>query len=136
MAVPYNAVIALSTSYMASIARITRSSMLEVLNTNYIRTAKSKGLPIKIIFFRHVLKPSLLPVISYLGPAFVGLITGSVIIDMYFSTGGMGYFFVNSAFNRDYSVMMGITIVVGGLTILFSLIADLLYAWVDPKIRY
>ncbi|MBT4975336.1 MAG: ABC transporter permease subunit, partial [Gammaproteobacteria bacterium] len=89
-----------------------------------------------IIFFRHVLKPSLLPVISYLGPAFVGLITGSVIIDMYFSTGGMGYFFVNSAFNRDYSVMMGITIVVGGLTILFSLIADLLYAWVDPKIRY
>ena len=129
-------VIALSTSYMASIARITRSSMLEVLNTNYIRTAKSKGLPTKIIFFRHVLKPSLLPVISYLGPAFVGLITGSVIIDIYFSTGGMGYFFVNSAFNRDYSVMMGITIVVGGLTILFSLIADLLYAWVDPKIRY
>ena len=129
-------VIALSTSYMASIARITRSSMLEVLNTNYIRTAKSKGLPTKVIFFRHVLKPSLLPVISYLGPAFVGLITGSVIIDIYFSTGGMGYFFVNAAFNRDYSVMMGITIVVGGLTILFSLIADLLYAWIDPKIRY
>ena len=129
-------VIALSTSYMASIARITRSSMLEVLNTNYIRTAKSKGLPTKVIFFRHVLKPSLLPVISYLGPAFVGLITGSVIIDIYFSTGGMGYFFVNAAFNGDYTVMMGITIVVGGLTILFSLIADLLYAWIDPKIRY
>jgi oligopeptide transport system permease protein len=129
-------VIALSTSYMASIARITRSSMLEVLNTNYIRTARSKGLPTKIIFFRHVLKPSLLPVISYLGPAFVGLITGSVLIDIYFSTGGMGYFFVNAAFNRDYSVMMGITIVVGSLTILFSLIADLLYAWIDPKIRY
>ena len=129
-------VIALSTSYMASIARITRSSMLEVLNTNYIRTAKSKGLPTKVIFFRHVLKPSLLPVISYLGPAFVGLITGSVLIDIYFSTGGMGYFFVNAAFNRDYSVMMGITIVVGALTILFSLIADLLYAWIDPKIRY
>ena len=129
-------VIALSTSYMASIARITRSSMLEVLNTNYIRTARSKGLPTKVIFFRHVLKPSLLPVISYLGPAFVGLITGSVLIDIYFSTGGMGYFFVNAAFNRDYSVMMGITIVVGSLTILFSLIADLLYAWIDPKIRY
>ena len=118
-------VIALSTSYMASIARITRSSMLEVLNTNYIRTARSKGLPTKTIFFRHVLKPSLLPVISYLGPAFVGLITGSVLIDIYFSTGGMGYFFVNAAFNRDYSVMMGITILVGSLTIIFSLIVDL-----------
>ena len=129
-------VIALSTSYMASIARITRSSMLEVLNTTYIRTARSKGLPAITIFFRHVLKPSLLPVISYLGPAFVGLITGSVLIDIYFSTGGMGYFFVNAAFNRDYSVMMGITIVVGSLTILFSLIVDLLYAWIDPKIRY
>jgi oligopeptide transport system permease protein len=85
---------------------------------------------------RHALKPSLLPVISYLGPAFVGLITGSVVIDIYFSTGGMGYFFVNSAMNRDYSVMMGITILVGFLTIMFSLVIDLLYAWVDPKIRY
>ena len=129
-------VIALSTSYMASIARITRSSMLEVLNTNYIRTAKAKGLPPMTILLRHALKPSLLPVISYLGPAFVGLITGSVVIDIYFSTGGMGYFFVNSATNRDYSVMMGITILVGFLTILFSLVVDLLYAWIDPKIRY
>lgn len=129
-------VIALSTSYMASIARITRSSMLEVLNTNYIRTAKAKGLPARTILFRHALKPSLLPVISYLGPAFVGLITGSVVIDIYFSTGGMGYFFVNSATNRDYSVMMGITILVGLLTIVFSLVVDLLYAWIDPKIRY
>ena len=129
-------VIALSTSYMASIARITRSSMLEVLNANYIRTAKAKGLPARTILFRHALKPSLLPVISYLGPAFVGLITGSVVIDIYFSTGGMGYFFVNSATNRDYSVMMGITILVGLLTIVFSLVVDLLYAWIDPKIRY
>jgi oligopeptide transport system permease protein len=110
--------------------------MLEVLNTNYIRTAKAKGLPAKTILLRHALKPSLLPVISYLGPAFVGLITGSVVIDIYFSTGGMGYFFVNSAMNRDYSVMMGITILVGFLTIMFSLVVDLLYAWVDPKIRY
>lgn len=129
-------VIALSTSYMASIARITRSSMLEVLNTNYIRTAKAKGLPARTVLLRHALKPSLLPVISYLGPAFVGLITGSVVIDIYFSTGGMGYFFVNSAMNRDYSVMMGITILVGLLTILFNLVVDLLYAWIDPKIRY
>ena len=129
-------VIALSTSYMASIARITRSSMLEVLNSNFIRTARAKGLPSRTIIMRHALKPAMLPVISYLGPAFVGMITGSVVIDIYFSTGGMGYFFVNSATNRDYAVMMGITILVGMLTILFNLIVDLIYAWIDPKIRY
>ena len=129
-------VIALSTSYMASIARITRSSMLEVLHSNYIRTAKAKGLPARSIILRHALKPAMLPVISYLGPAFVGMITGSVVIDMYFSTGGMGQAFVNSALSRDYSVMMGVTILVGTLTILFNLLADLLYAWIDPKIRY
>ncbi len=129
-------VIALSTSYMASIARITRSSMLEVLNTNFIRTAKAKGLPTRRIIWRHAMKPAMLPVLSYLGPAFVGMITGSVIIDIFFSTGGIGQFFVNSAFNRDYSVIMGITILVGALTILFNLIVDLLYAWIDPKIRY
>jgi len=129
-------VIALSTSYIASIARLTRSSMLEVLNSNFIRTAKAKGLPqYKIIFF-HALKPSLLPVISYLGPAFVGMITGSVVIDMYFSTGGIGLHFVRGALNRDYSTIMGITILVGSLTITFNLIVDILYAWIDPKIRY
>ena len=128
-------VIALSTSYIASIARLTRSSMLETLNSNFIRTAKAKGLPqYKIIFF-HALKPSLLPVISYLGPAFVGMITGSVVIDMYFSTGGIGLHFVRGALNRDYSTIMGITILVGVLTITFNLIVDILYAWIDPKIR-
>lgn len=129
-------VIALSTSYMASIARITRSSMLEVLNSNFIRTAQAKGLSMKRVVWRHALKPAMQPVLSYLGPAFVGMITGSVIIDVYFSTGGIGQFFVNSAFNRDYSVIMGITILLGSLTILFNLIVDLLYAWIDPKIRY
>ena len=74
--------------------------------------------------------------ISYLGPAFVGMITGSVIIDTYFSTGGIGKFFVESALNRDYGVMMGITVLLGALTILFNLVVDLLYAWIDPKIRY
>ena len=129
-------VIALSTSYIASIARLTRSSMLEVLNSNFIRNAKAKVLPqYKIIFF-HALKPSLLPVISYLGPAFVGMITGSVIIDMYFSTGGIGLHFVRGALNRDYSTIMGITILVGCLTITFNLLVDILYAWIDPKIRY
>ncbi|WP_180902678.1 oligopeptide ABC transporter permease OppB [Martelella soudanensis] len=129
-------VIALSTSYMASLARITRSSMLEVLNSNHIRTAKAKGLPMRRVVMRHALKPSLLPVISYLGPAFVGMITGSVVIDMYFSTGGIGKFFVESALNRDYAVMMGITILLGTLTIAFNLFVDILYAWIDPKIRY
>jgi len=129
-------VIALSTSYMASIARITRSSMLEVLNTNFIRTAKAKGLPMRRVIWKHALKPAFLPVLSYLGPAFVGMITGSVLIDIFFSTGGIGQFFVNSAFNRDYSVIMGITILVGTLTILFNLLVDVLYAWIDPKIRY
>ncbi len=129
-------VIALSTSYMASIARITRSSMLEVLNSNYIRTARAKGLPERVVILRHALKPALIPLISYLSLAFVGMITGSLIIDAIFSTGGIGKSFVNSAFNRDYSVMMGLTILVGGLTILFALVADLLYALVDPKIRY
>ena len=129
-------VIALSTSFMASIARLTRSSMLEVLNAAFIRTARAKGLPRRRVVFRHALKPAMLPVISYLGPAFVGMITGSVVIDVFFATGGIGQFFVNSALNRDYPVIMGITILTGALTILFNLAVDLLYAWIDPRIRY
>ncbi|PZX13297.1 oligopeptide transport system permease protein [Celeribacter halophilus] len=129
-------VIALSTSYMASIARIMRSSMLEVLNSNHIRTARAKGLPGHRVIWRHALKPALLPVISYLGPAFVAMITGSVIVDIYFSTGGIGKAFVDSALNRDYAVMMGVTILVGALTILFNLLVDIIYGWIDPKIRY
>jgi oligopeptide transport system permease protein len=129
-------VIALSTSYMASIARIMRSSMLEVMTAGFIRTARAKGLPMGRIIRAHALKPAFLPVLSYLGPAFVAMITGSFVIDVYFSTGGIGQFFVNSALNRDYSVIMGITILVGVLTILFNLVVDVLYAWIDPKIRY
>jgi len=129
-------VIALSTSFFASIARITRASMLEVLNSNFIRTARAKGLPERTIIWKHALKPTLMPVVSYLGPAFVGMITGSVIIDIYFSTGGIGRSYVNSALNRDYSVMLGLTILYGALTILFNLVVDVIYAWLDPKIRY
>ncbi len=129
-------VIALATSYMASIARITRSSMLEVLTSNHIRTARAKGLPESKVVIRHALKPALLPVLSYLGPAFVGMITGSVVVDMYFSTGGIGKAFVDSALNRDYAVMMGVTLLVGILYIVFNLLVDVLYAWIDPKIRY
>jgi len=129
-------VIALSTSFMASIARITRASMLEVLTSNHIRTARAKGLPERKVILRHAMKPAMLPVLSYLGPAFVTMITGSVVVDFFFSTGGIGRSFVDSALNRDYSVMLGVTILVGALTILFNLVVDILYAWIDPKIRY
>lgn len=129
-------VIAMATSFLASIARITRSSMLEVLGSDHIRTARAKGLPEARVIWRHALRPAMLPVISYLGPAFVTMVTGSVIIDIYFSTGGIGRSFVDAALSRDYAVMMGVTILMGTLTILFSLIVDVLYAWIDPKIRY
>ena len=129
-------VLALSTSYMASIARITRSSMLEVLKSNFIRTARAKGLPERTIVWRHALKPTMMPVVSYLGPTFVAMISGSVIVDLYFSTGGIGQAYINAALNRDYSMMLGVTILLGALTILFNLVADIIYAWLDPRIRY
>lgn len=129
-------VIALSTSYVASIARITRSSMLEVLNANFIRTAMAKGLPMRTVIWRHAMKPTMMPVVSYLSPVFVYVITGSVFVDIYFSTGGLGQSYVNSALSRDYAVLLGVTVLYGTLTILVNLITDLLYAWLDPKIRY
>jgi oligopeptide transport system permease protein len=129
-------VIALSTSYMGSIARITRSSMLEVLNSNYVRTARAKGLPSHVVLWRHAVKPTLLPVISYLGPVFVYVLTGSVFVDIYFSTGGLGQSYVGSALSRDYSVLLGVTILYGTLTVFVNLLTDLAYAWFDPKIRY
>ncbi|MEO0990078.1 MAG: ABC transporter permease subunit, partial [Pseudomonadota bacterium] len=121
-------VIALSTSYMGSIARITRSSMLEVLNSNFIRTARAKGLPERTVILRHALKPTLLPVISYLGPVFVYVLTGSVFVDLYFSTGGLGQSYVNSALTRDYAVLLGVTILYGALTIVVNLLTDVAYA--------
>ncbi len=129
-------VIALSTSFIGSIARITRSSMLEVLNSNFIRTARAKGLPERKIIWRHAMKPTLLPVISYLGPVFVAVLTGSVFVDIYFSTGGLGKSYVSSALTRDYAVLLGVTILYGALTVVVNLITDLAYAWFDPKIRY
>ena len=129
-------VIALSTSYMGNIARLTRSSMLEVLNSNFIRTARAKGLPARTVIWRHALKPTLLPVISYLGPVFVYVLTGSVFVDLYFSTGGLGQSYVSSALTRDYAVLLGVTILYGGLTVVVNLATDLAYAWFDPKIRY
>jgi oligopeptide transport system permease protein len=129
-------VIAMSTSYIAQIARITRGSMIETMHSNFIRTARAKGLPKHRIILQHALRPTMLPVLSYLGPAFVGIVTGSVIVDVYFGTGGIGQHFINGALNRDYSMVMGVTILIGTLTILFNAIVDVLYAVIDPKIRY
>ena len=128
--------VALALPQAGVLTRVTRSSVLEVLHEDFVRTARAKGLPERRVILRHALKPALVPVISYLGPAFVTMLTGSVVVDMYFSTGGIGRSFVDSALNRDYAVMMGITILVGALTIFFNLVVDVLYAWIDPKIRY
>ncbi len=128
--------LALSLSYIASIARITRSSMIEVLHSNFIRTARAKGLPLHVIVLKHALKPALLPVISYLAPAFVGILTGSLVIESIFGLPGIGTLFVDGALNRDYSTVLSITILVGTLTILFNAVVDILYAVLDPKIRY
>ena len=115
--------VALSLAYIASIARITR-------------TARAKGLPMRRIIFRHALKPALLPVLSYMGPAFVGIITGSMVIETIYGLPGIGQLFVNGALNRDYSLVLSLTILVGTLTIVFNAIVDVLYAVIDPKIRY
>lgn len=128
--------VALSLAYIASIARIMRGSMIEVLHSNFIRTARAKGLPLRKIIFRHALKPAMLPVISYMGPAFVGIITGSMVVESIYGLPGIGQLFVNGALNRDYSLVLSLTILVGALTILFNAIVDVLYAVIDPKIRY
>ena len=129
-------VASLTIAYVAGIARIMRGSMIEVLHSNFIRTAKAKGLSTSRIILKHALRPALLPVITYLGPAFVGIITGSMVIESVFGLPGMGLLFVNGALNRDYSLVLSLTILVGTLTILFNAIVDILYAIIDPKIRY
>ncbi|GEM76363.1 oligopeptide ABC transporter permease OppB [Vibrio sagamiensis] len=129
-------VIGMSLLYVATFARITRGSMIETLNSNFIRTARAKGLSYRYIILKHALKPALLPVVSYMGPAFVGIITGSVVIETIFGLPGIGKLFVNAAFNRDYSLVMGVTILIGFLFILFNAVVDILLAMIDPKIRY
>ena len=127
---------ALALVYLAGIARIMRSSMIEVMHSQFIRTARAKGLPLRVIVLKHALRPALLPVISYLGPAFVGIITGSIVIETIFGLPGIGQLFVNGALNRDYGMVLSLTILVGILTIAFNAIVDVLYAVIDPKIRY
>ena len=129
-------VVTLALPVIAYIARLTRGSMIEVLHSNYIRTARAKGLPESLVILRHALKPALLPVISFMGPATAGLITGSVVIERIYSIPGLGSYFVQGALNRDYTLVMGVVIFYGVIIILLNFIVDILYAWMNPRIRY
>ena len=129
-------VVALSIQQIAYIARMMRASMIEVLSSHFVRTARAKGLSESAVIFRHALRPAMLPVISYLGPAIAGMITGSVVIEQIFGIPGIGRYFVQAALNRDYTLVMGTVVFYGGLIVLFNLIVDLLYSALDPQIRY
>lgn len=128
-------VLALSLRYIAYIARLMRGSMIEILQSDYIRTAKAKGLSMTQTVLKHALKPALMPIVSYLGPAAAGIITGSVVIEKIFGVPGLGRYFVQGALNRDYTLVMGVIIFIGVLIVIFNLIVDILYAYLDPKIR-
>ena len=129
-------VIALALPQIAYIARLTRGSMIEVLRADFIRTARAQGLPQRAVIVRHALKPALLPVISYLGPATAAIITGSVVIEQIFGLPGLGRFFVQGALNRDYTLVMGVVVFYGVLIIVLNLIVDLVYVRLDPRVRY
>ena len=129
-------VVALALPQIAYIARLTRGSLIEILRSNFIRTAKAQGLPMGKILLVHALKPALLPVVSYLGPATAAIITGSVVIEQIFGIPGLGRFFVQGALNRDYTLVMGIVVFYGVLIVVFNFLVDLAYAWLDPKVRY
>jgi oligopeptide transport system permease protein len=129
-------VIALALPQVAYIARLTRGSMIENLNANFVRTARAKGLRERIVVVRHALKGALLPVVSYLGPATAQIMTGSVVIETIFGIPGMGRYFVQGALNRDYTLVMGTVIVYGVLIIVLNLVVDLLYGLLDPKVKH
>lgn len=122
--------------YFAYIARLSRASILEVLRSDYIRTARAKGLKESVVIGKHVLKGAMLPVISYLGPAFAGIVTGSVVVERIFLVPGLGGFFVNSALNRDYTLIMGTVIVYSVILVVMNFIVDVLYGAIDPRISY
>jgi oligopeptide transport system permease protein len=120
----------------ATIARLSRASMLEMLRSDFIRTAQAKGLKESVIVTKHVLKGSLLPVVSYLGPAFASIVTGSVVVEQIFRVPGLGRFFVQSALNRDYTLIMGTVIVYSVILVLMNFIVDIIYSFLDPRITY
>ncbi len=129
-------IVALSLPQIAYVARLTRGSMIEVLGSDFIRTARAKGLPERLMVLRHAAKPALLPVVSYLGPASAAIITGSVVIEQIFGIPGIGRYFVQGALNRDYTLVMGVVVFYGALIIVLNLIVDLVYGLLDPKVRY
>ncbi|MCB0308586.1 MAG: ABC transporter permease subunit [Bdellovibrionales bacterium] len=128
--------ITLGTVYAAYIARLTRAGMLEIIRTDFVRTAKAKGLKESYIIWKHVMKGGLIPTITYLGPAIASMMTGSVVVEKIFNTPGIGPYFVDAAFNRDYFLIMGIVIVYSTFLLGMNFLVDLLYGYLDPRIRY
>lgn len=126
----------LALPFVAYVARLTRGSLLEVLQAPYIRTARAKGLGTSAILWRHALKPTLLPVVSFLGPAAAGLLTGSLVVEQVYGLPGIGRYFVQGAINRDYTLVMGMVIFYATLVLVLNLVVDLLYGWLDPRIRH
>ena len=127
-------VIALGLPQVAYVARLLRGSLIEVLSSDYIRTARAKGLPGRTIVLRHALRPALLPVLSYLGPAAAALITGSVVMEQIFGIPGIGRHFVQGALNRDYTLVLGLVLFYGALIIAFNFVVDVLYGVLDPRV--
>jgi oligopeptide transport system permease protein len=128
-------VVALALPPLAYVARLTRGSMLEVLHSHYIRTAFAKGLPLRSVIFRHALRPALAPVASYLVPAVASIMTGSLVVESIAGLPGIGRYLVQGAINRDYTLVLGMVIIYSTLLILMGLLVDLLYAWLDPRVR-
>ena len=129
-------VITLALPLIAYIARLTRGSLLEVLQSPHIRTARAKGLSESRILWRHAFKPTILPVVSFLGPAAAALLTGSLVVEQIFGLPGVGRYFVQGAVNRDYTLVMGMVVFYAVLIVLLNLLVDLAYGWLDPRIRH
>jgi len=129
-------VMTLALPYFAYIARLSRASILEVLRSDYVRTARAKGLSESVIMVKHVLKGALLPVVSYLGPAFAHIVTGSIVVETIFRVPGLGRHFVQSALNRDYTLIMGTVIVFSVILLVMNFVVDILYGFMDPRISY
>ena len=129
-------VLSLALPQIAIITRLMRGSMLEALKSDHIRTARAYGLPMRQVIGKHAMRSALLPVLSYLGPAAAALMTGSIVIEQIFNLPGIGRYFVTSALNRDYTMVMGTVIIVATLVLVFNLIVDILYSVLDPRVRY
>ena len=121
---------------VSTIGRVMRGSLIEVMHSNFIRTARAKGLPTRVVVMRHALKPALLPVVSVLGPLAISSITSALVTETVFSLPGLGKLIVNGAGNRDYTLVLGLVVLITVLTVALNLLVDLAYAWLDPKIRY